>query len=162
MSIINMDIFNHLNTIISVVAGIISIFSAIKAWVFKNETKDLQKKLLIQLEINDLIVNLNLCIDKISKLPYEYKRGLDLDKEIKEIQNLFHKTTSLAISQNTNLFNPELSVEVNKWRDKLSKYQRYYANTQNKDVLNKENISDILNSLQSEISSVISKCKQNI
>lgn len=164
-----MGIFNNINTIISVVAGLLSIFAAIKSWIFKNETKDLQRKLLTQLEIDELILNLNLCLEKISKLPRSYQRGFVLQKEIVDIQSLLHKSTSLAIAENEELFVQGLNAKTAKWIDELNTYQRNYESTkQNSDLENsdlnlisQENISRILNFLQSEISSIISKCKQN-
>lgn len=158
-----MDFLNNINSIVSIISGIIAIFSAWKANNFKNETQALKKSILIQHESSELILNLTNCLEKISKLPHKYQRGFDIQKEIRDIQSLFHKSTSLAIAQNQQIFTKTLNEETREWIDELNKYHRNYENMKNNsNAINRENIENILNVLQSNISSIISQCKQNL
>lgn len=143
--------------IINIISALVSLYAAIRALKFKNETKTLTIQISNKKELNELIILLTLSNEKIFNLPKRSKRGSELYNELTEIRSQIQKISQLAIANNAELFQPILSKQVAKWNDELSKYKRHYDHGESEEV-----IQDVLNDMVSEISSIISESKKHL
>lgn len=141
----------EINTFINIIAGIISIVSAVKAWGLKKQTEKLRDEISNRRDLHDMVLNLRSCSEKIGKLPARNTRGKKIDEEIAEIEKLMSAVSQLAIASDTKFSNPVLGQKINDCKIALSKYNRFY-----KQENSEESILEIKHTLQSDIESMIS------
>lgn len=145
----------EINTVINIIAGLVSIFSAVKAWGWKNQTEKLRDEISNRRDLHDMVLNLHDCYEKIGKLPAKHSRGVKIDAEIAEIEKLMSAVSQLAIASDDKFSNPVLGQKINGWKNTLAKYDRYYEQNSTE-----ESILEIKHALQSEIASMISNGKK--
>ena len=141
----------EINTFVNIIAGLVSIFSAVKTWRWKKQTEKLKNEISKRRDLHDMVLNLRYCSEKIGKLPARHTRGVKIDKEIAEIENLMSVVSQLAIASDAKFSNPVLGQKINDWKITLSKYNRFYEQKSAE-----ESILDIKHTLQSDIASMIS------
>ena len=141
----------EINTFVNIIAGLVSIFSAVKTWRWKKQTEKLKNEISNRRDLHDMVLNLRYCSEKIGKLPARHTRGVKIDKEIAEIENLMSVVSQLAIASDAKSSNPVLGQKINDWKITLSKYNRFYEQKSAE-----ESILDIKHTLQSDIASMIS------
>lgn len=141
----------EINTVINIIAGLVSIFSAVKAWGWKNQTEKLRDEISNRRDLYDMVSNLRDCSEKIGKLPAKHTRGVKIDEEVAEIEQLMSAVSQLAIASDAKFSNPVLGQKIKDWKNTLSKYNRFY-----KQKSIEESILEIKHTLQSEIASMIS------
>ena len=141
----------EINTFVNIIAGLVSIFSAVKTWRWKKQIEKLKNEISNRRDLHDMVLNLRYCSEKIGKLPARHTRGVKIDKEIAEIENLMSVVSQLAIASDAKFSNPVLGQKINDWKITLSKYNRFYEQKSAE-----ESILDIKHTLQSDIASMIS------
>ena len=141
----------EINTFVNIIAGLVSSFSAVKTWRWKKQTEKLKNEISNRRDLHDMVLNLRYCSEKIGKLPARHTRGVKIDKEIAEIENLMSVVSQLAIASDAKFSNPVLGQKINDWKITLSKYNRFYEQKSAE-----ESILDIKHTLQSDIASMIS------
>lgn len=140
-----------INTFINIIAGIVSVISAVKAWGLKKQTEKLRDEISNRRDLHDMVLNLRYCYEKIGKLPARHLRGVKIDAEIAEIEKLMSAVSQLAIASDDKFSNPVLGQKINGWKNTLSKYNRYYEQKSAE-----ESILEIKHALQSDIALMIS------
>jgi hypothetical protein len=140
-----------INTFINIIAGIVSIVSAVKAWGLKKQTEKLRDEISNRRDLHDMVLNLRYCSEKIGKLPARHTRGVKINEEVAEIEKLMSAVSQLAIASDAKFSNPVLGQKINDWKNTLFKYNRFYEQKSEE-----ESILEIKHTLQSEIASMIS------
>lgn len=141
----------EINTVINIIAGLVSIFSAVKAWGWKNQTEKIRDEISNRRDLHDMVLNLRYCYEKIGKLPAKHLRGVKIDAEIEEIEKLMSAVSQLAIASDDKFSNPVLGQKINGWKNTLAKYNRYYEQKSAE-----ESILEIKHALQLDIALMIS------
>ena len=54
-----------INTFINIIAGIVSIVSAVKAWGLKKQTEKLRDEISNRRDLHDMVLNLRYCSEKL-------------------------------------------------------------------------------------------------
>ena len=140
-----------INNFINIIASLVSIVSAVKAWGWKKQTEKLRDEISNRRDLHDMVLNLRYCSEKIGKLPARHTRGKKIDEEIAEIEKLMSAVSQLAIASDAKFSNPVLGQKINDCKITLSKYNRFYEQENSE-----ESILEIKHTLQSDIASMIS------